>query len=256
MAQALQRQGGAHRSWSARDSDARPHASPRRFVAGRRSMTTPWSPGSPARCPTAAPGGVPRRLSGAPRPRRTRSRAGKDKGVSIWDAFAHTRARSRRLEPATSPCDHYARGTPPTSTPYGPDGANAYRFSVSWPRVVPTGEGDGGAARPRPSTTASPDSPRPRHRAGRDALPLGPAAVAPRTGAAAGSTATRRTGSPEPPPTTGPPSGDRVHSWITINEAVVNFDVRLRRSGTARAGQAAVRLVPGAHHVCCSRTPP
>jgi len=61
-------------------------------------------------------------------------------GPSIWHHFAHTPGRVFQDETGDLACDHYRR--------YRQDlglmrelGLNAYRFSVSWSRVLPTGRG-------------------------------------------------------------------------------------------------------------------
>ncbi|MGE5608700.1 MAG: GH1 family beta-glucosidase [Bacillota bacterium] len=60
------------------------------------------------------------------------------KGESIWDRWCHTHGRVRI--PGDVACDHYHR--------YREDvklltelGVNAYRFSISWPRIFPDGTG-------------------------------------------------------------------------------------------------------------------
>ena len=62
------------------------------------------------------------------------------KGESIWDRFAHTPGRIRDGSSGDVACDHYHL--------YREDislmrrlGLRAYRFSVSWPRVLPQGKG-------------------------------------------------------------------------------------------------------------------
>lgn len=62
------------------------------------------------------------------------------KGESIWDRFAHTPGKILDGGTGDTACDHYHR--------YGEDvalmrelGLRAYRFSVSWPRVLPDGTG-------------------------------------------------------------------------------------------------------------------
>ncbi len=62
------------------------------------------------------------------------------KGESIWDRFSHTPGKIINADTADVACDHYHR--------YREDialmrqlGLKAYRFSVSWPRVLPTGFG-------------------------------------------------------------------------------------------------------------------
>ena len=62
------------------------------------------------------------------------------RGRSVWDTFVDTPGRIRGDDIADTACDHYHR--------YPEDvelmrvlGVDAYRFSISWPRVVPTGSG-------------------------------------------------------------------------------------------------------------------
>lgn len=62
------------------------------------------------------------------------------KGRSIWDVYAHIPGKMQNGDTGDVAIDHYRR--------YKEDvkvmkemGANAYRFSLSWPRVVPTGDG-------------------------------------------------------------------------------------------------------------------
>jgi len=61
-------------------------------------------------------------------------------GPSIWHEFAHTPGRVRNGDTGDVACDHYRR--------YRDDvalmkelGLNAYRFSISWSRVLPEGRG-------------------------------------------------------------------------------------------------------------------
>ena len=62
------------------------------------------------------------------------------KGESIWDRFSHTPGKVLNGETGDIACDHYHR--------YAEDmalmkelGVKAYRFSISWPRVLPRGKG-------------------------------------------------------------------------------------------------------------------
>lgn len=62
------------------------------------------------------------------------------KGESIWDRFSHTPGRIIDATTGDIACDHYHR--------YQADvalmqqlGLNSYRFSISWPRVIPMGFG-------------------------------------------------------------------------------------------------------------------
>lgn len=62
------------------------------------------------------------------------------KGKSIWDTYAHTPGKMKNEDTGDVAIDHYRR--------YRDDvllmkdmGVNAYRFSISWPRIFPTGCG-------------------------------------------------------------------------------------------------------------------
>jgi beta-glucosidase len=62
------------------------------------------------------------------------------RGESIWDHFAHTPGRVDNGDTGDVACDHYHR--------YRDDiglvaslGLDAYRFSISWPRIMPAGVG-------------------------------------------------------------------------------------------------------------------
>ncbi|MGA4848774.1 GH1 family beta-glucosidase [Streptomyces sp. G5(2025)] len=66
--------------------------------------------------------------------------AADERGASVWDAFTAVPGRVKDGTTAAVACDHYHR--------YREDvalvrdlGVDAYRFSVSWPRVLPTGAG-------------------------------------------------------------------------------------------------------------------
>jgi len=61
------------------------------------------------------------------------------KGPSIWDVFSHTPGKTFNGNTGDIACDHYHR--------YKEDiqimkdiGLNAYRFSISWPRIMPDGK--------------------------------------------------------------------------------------------------------------------
>ncbi|GGM49058.1 beta-glucosidase [Micromonospora sonchi] len=62
------------------------------------------------------------------------------RGVSIWDTFAHSPGRIVDGSSGDVACDHYHRYAEDIALMAGL-GINAYRFSVSWPRVLPTGAG-------------------------------------------------------------------------------------------------------------------
>ncbi len=62
------------------------------------------------------------------------------RGESIWDRFSHAPGRVRNGETGDVACDHYHRYRDDVALLAGL-GLNAYRFSVSWSRVLPTGTG-------------------------------------------------------------------------------------------------------------------
>jgi beta-glucosidase len=66
------------------------------------------------------------------------------RGPSVWDTFSHTPGKVRGGDTGDIACDSYHR--------YAEDadlikslGLSAYRFSISWPRILPAGEGGKGA---------------------------------------------------------------------------------------------------------------
>ena len=59
------------------------------------------------------------------------------KGESVWDRFA---GRRRGLSGSETACDHYNRLEEDLDL-LAELGVNAYRFSISWPRVLPRGHG-------------------------------------------------------------------------------------------------------------------
>lgn len=63
------------------------------------------------------------------------------KGESIWDRFSHTEGNVLNGDTGDEACDHYHR--------YQEDielmkeiGLDSYRFSISWPRIMPSGKGE------------------------------------------------------------------------------------------------------------------
>ena len=61
-------------------------------------------------------------------------------GPSIWHEFAHTPGRTHHSDTGDVACDHYRRYQDDVAL-MGELGLNAYRFSVSWSRVLPEGRG-------------------------------------------------------------------------------------------------------------------
>ena len=62
------------------------------------------------------------------------------KGEGIWDRFSHSPGRVRNGETGDVACDHYHRYKKDVAL-MGNLGLDAYRFSVSWPRIFPSGRG-------------------------------------------------------------------------------------------------------------------
>lgn len=62
------------------------------------------------------------------------------RGRSIWDTFAHQPGAIADGSTGDVACDHYHR-SPEDVRMMADLGARAYRFSVSWPRVLPSGTG-------------------------------------------------------------------------------------------------------------------
>lgn len=62
------------------------------------------------------------------------------RGPSIWDVFAHTPGKIANHETGDVACDHYHRYREDISLMRQLN-LQAYRFSVSWPRVLPQGRG-------------------------------------------------------------------------------------------------------------------
>ncbi|MEU7693216.1 GH1 family beta-glucosidase [Microbispora hainanensis] len=62
------------------------------------------------------------------------------RGPSVWDTFSHTPGKVRDGHTGDVACDHYHRYAEDVALMAGL-GVNAYRFSIAWPRVMPTGAG-------------------------------------------------------------------------------------------------------------------
>lgn len=62
------------------------------------------------------------------------------KGLSVWDVFTRRHGLVWENQSGDIACDHYRRRKEDVAL-MAQIGLNAYRFSVSWPRVFPTGDG-------------------------------------------------------------------------------------------------------------------
>jgi len=67
------------------------------------------------------------------------------KGESIWDRFAHTPGKIKNGENGDIACDSYHRWREDIALMQAMN-LNSYRFSISWPRIQPSGSG---AANPK-----------------------------------------------------------------------------------------------------------
>jgi beta-glucosidase len=63
------------------------------------------------------------------------------KGLSVWDAFCHRPGAIRGDQTGDVSCDHYHRFREDVAL-MKTIGLQAYRFSISWPRVLPKGTGE------------------------------------------------------------------------------------------------------------------
>ncbi|PWT76566.1 MAG: beta-glucosidase, partial [Bacteroidetes bacterium] len=63
------------------------------------------------------------------------------KGISIWDTYTHKPGNIKNNDNADVANDHYHRYKEDVAMMKNDLGAGAYRFSVAWPRIFPTGTG-------------------------------------------------------------------------------------------------------------------
>jgi beta-glucosidase len=62
------------------------------------------------------------------------------RGPSIWDTFSHTPGTIDNGDTGDLACDHFGRGREDVDI-LATLGVNSYRFSIAWPRILPTGRG-------------------------------------------------------------------------------------------------------------------
>lgn len=64
-----------------------------------------------------------------------------NKGISIWDTFLNNKKNNHSGDNGNIACDHYNKIEEDINT-LKSLGINSYRFSFSWPRIIPKGTGD------------------------------------------------------------------------------------------------------------------
>mgnify|MGYP001303539161 CR=1 FL=1 len=74
---------------------------------------------------------------------------GEGRGTSIWDTFCRTPGKVANMENGDIACDHFNRWREDLDLIQSL-GVNAYRFSIAWPRILPTGM----EAKPNPNGLA------------------------------------------------------------------------------------------------------
>ena len=62
------------------------------------------------------------------------------RGKSVWDTFSHTEGKVAHGHTGDVACDHYHRVDDDVAM-MADLGLQTYRFSISWPRVMPDGRG-------------------------------------------------------------------------------------------------------------------
>jgi beta-glucosidase len=167
------------------------------------------------------------------------------RGPSIWDTFSHTPGRTRDGDTGDVACDHYHR-VPEDVALMADLGVDAYRFSIAWPRIQPSGTG-----RPDPRGLDFYDRlVDALQERGIAALPTLfhwdlPQALEDRGGWLSRATAERFA---EYAGHVADRLGDRVRRWITLNEPFVHM-AQGYALGTHAPGKALLfGALPVAHH--------
>jgi beta-glucosidase len=168
------------------------------------------------------------------------------RGVSVWDTFSRTPGKVRGGDTGDIACDSYRR-YPEDADLLRSLGLNSYRFSISWPRIFPTGAGQVNQAG-LDHYKALLDALAERGISGAATLfhwDL-PQALQDQGGWAARDTALRFA---EYAAVVGEALGDRVERWITVNEPLVvthlGYRVGVHAPGVADEAAAAATT----HHL-------
>ena len=177
--------------------------------------------------PPTSPGACP--------PPRTRSRAPSPRTVA--DRPSGTRSPTPPAPPrghtGDVACDHYHRWEADLDLIAGL-GAGAYRFSVAWSRVQPTGDGRPPTRPASTSTSGSSTASSPAATTRCHAVPLGPAAGAAGPGRLANRDTAMRFGEYAE---LAERLGDRVKLWITLNEPYIHSPRSCARCVRPRPGR-------------------
>ena len=228
-------------------------------LAAAGAVTAGCGPGGPPRrresaAPAAAAGpGVPEGVRvgrvhiGVPD--RGRRDGGRPRTVGLGRVQPQAGHTPATATPATWP-PTTTTATPRTSTSCATSGLRSYRFSISWPRVMPTGRGTVNQPGPRLLPPARRRPARPRHHPDGHPVPLGPPQALQDAGGWEHRD-TRRPGSPTTPTRRLDALGDKVPTWLTINEPKTVVEVGYPPAST-RPGSATPASPTSSATTCCS----
>ena len=171
------------------------------------------------------------------------------RGESVWDRFCATPGKVRNGDSGEIACDFYHR--------YRDDvalmrelGLDAFRFSIAWPRVMPTGAGR--STRPGSTSTTASSTSCSRTTSSRSRRSsTGTRRRRSRTRAAGRHGRPRRRSSSTPKPSSGR-LGDRVQHWITHNEPWVHAWIGHAWGEHAPGRTSEADAVAAAHHLLLS----
>jgi beta-glucosidase len=168
------------------------------------------------------------------------------RGVSVWDTFSHTPGKISTGETGDVACDSYHRWRDDVAL-LARLGADAYRFSIAWPRIQPTGRGavnaEGLAYYDRLVDALL--------AAGVEPVPTlfhwdTPQALEDDGGWLVRETAYRFA---EYADVVGRALGDRVHRWITVNEPFVHMSFGYALGLNAPGQMLLSAAFPAGHHL-------
>jgi beta-glucosidase len=168
------------------------------------------------------------------------------RGVSVWDTFSRTQGKVRGGDTGDVACDSYRR-YPEDADLIASLGLSSYRFSISWPRVLPTGAGKVNQAG-LDHYKALLDALAERGISGMATLfhwDL-PQALQDQGGWASRDIALRFA---DYAAVVGEALGDRVERWITVNEPLVVTDLGYRMGIHAPGVADAAAAAAATHHL-------